>query len=135
MPCIRPPFERTILMGWTPLRDYAARRIAIIKPSSLGDIVHSLPVLSALRQRYPAAHICWVVNANYETLLTGHPDLDATLPLDRRAMRRGWMTALHTWRRFIHELRRQKFDLVVDLQGLLRRDRKSTRLNSSHIPL
>jgi lipopolysaccharide heptosyltransferase I len=107
-------------MGWTPLRDYAARRIAIIKPSSLGDIVHSLPVLSALRQRYPAAHICWVVNANYETLLTGHPDLDATLPLDRRAMRRGWMTALHTWRRFIHELRRQKFDLVVDLQGLLR---------------
>lgn len=109
-----------LFMGWTPLRDLEARRIAIVKPSSLGDIVHSLPVLTALRRRYPQAHISWVVSRIFEPLLQGHPDLDATIPLDRGAARRGWMAALQTWRRFIHDLRRRHFDLVVDLQGLLR---------------
>ena len=55
------------------LREYPARRIALIKPSALGDIVHSLPVLTALRRRYPQAHITWVVNRTYEPLLHGHP--------------------------------------------------------------
>src|SRR5262249_28961509 len=55
------PGERTRSMP-TPLCDYAARRIALIKPSALGDIVHSLPVLTAVRRRYPDAHITWVVN-------------------------------------------------------------------------
>ena len=45
-----------------PLHEYPARRIALIKPSALGDIVHSLPVLTALRRRYPRAHIAWIVN-------------------------------------------------------------------------
>src|SRR5439155_17983333 len=53
----------------TPLAEYPARRIALLKPSALGDIVHSLPVLTALRQRYPEAHITWVVNRGYEGLL------------------------------------------------------------------
>jgi len=45
-------------------------RIAIIKPSALGDIVHAaLPVLSALRGRYPQSHISWVVNKSFEGLL------------------------------------------------------------------
>jgi lipopolysaccharide heptosyltransferase I len=104
----------------TPLRDYAARRIALIKPSALGDIVHSLPVLTALRQRYPEAHITWVVNRGYEPLLRGHPDLDATLPFDRSASRGGWMRGFRNYRSFISEVRQQHFDLVLDLQGLLR---------------
>jgi lipopolysaccharide heptosyltransferase I len=107
-------------MGWTPLRDFEARRIVIIKPSALGDIIHSLPVLTALRHRYPRARITWVVNRTYEPLLRCHPDLDATMPLDRSAMHRGWMATWQTYRRFIHDLRRQRFDLLIDLQGLLR---------------
>src|SRR6476646_2008212 len=67
-----------------PLTDLNPERIALIKPSALGDIVHALPVLTALRRRYPAAHITWVVNRGYEPLLRGHPDLDATLAFDRR---------------------------------------------------
>src|SRR5207237_2466313 len=101
--------ERKLIMGWTPLRDYDARRMLLIKPSSLGDIIHSLPVLTALRHRYPQAHIAWVVNQGYEPLLQGHPDLDATIPLDRAAIRRGWMPAIQTCRRLIHDLRRQRF--------------------------
>ena len=67
-----------------PLLTCAAERIALLKPSALGDIIHSLPVLTALRHRFPHAHITWVVNRAYEPLLLGHPDLDETLPFDRR---------------------------------------------------
>lgn len=103
-----------------PLSDYAAERIAIIKPSALGDIVHSLPVLTALRRRYSHAHITWVVNQTYAPLLHGHRDLDDVLPFDRRACHRGLGKALRSWRDFLRELRRRRFDLAVDLQGLLR---------------
>src|SRR6516225_9073557 len=90
----------------TPLAEYPARRIALLKPSALGDIVHSLPVLTALRQRYPQAHITWVVNRGYEPLLRGHPDLDETLAFDRGAARSGWRAAARTYGRFFAELRR-----------------------------
>ena len=96
-----------------------ARRIALIKPSALGDIVHSLPVLSALRVRFPAAHITWVVNSSYESLLTGHPDLTDTLPFDRGALK-GVRRSLATAYSFLTALRRRRFDLVIDMQGLLR---------------
>src|SRR5438874_8010211 len=96
------------------------RRIALIKPSALGDIVHALPVLSALRRRFPAAHITWVVNRAYEPLLAGHPDLTDTLSFDRGAFKKGVRAALTSSFHFGAELRRRRFDLVIDLQGLLR---------------
>jgi lipopolysaccharide heptosyltransferase II len=101
------------------LHEYPARRIALLKPSALGDIVHSLPVLSALRCRYPQAHLAWVVNRAYEPLLRGHPDLDATIPFDRGG-RAGPLRAALGFGRFLSRLRRARFDLVLDLQGLLR---------------
>jgi lipopolysaccharide heptosyltransferase I len=96
-----------------------ARRIAIIKPSALGDIVHSLPVLSALRVRFPSASITWVVNAAYEALLLGHPDLTDTIPFDRSAMS-GARRAIRATLAFTRALKRRRFDLVIDMQGLLR---------------
>lgn len=104
----------------TPLAECSPRRIALIKPSALGDIVHSLPVLTALRHRFPAAHITWVVNRSYQGLLAGHPHLDALLPFDRHSVRAGWLASLNGYGRFFRQLRRQRFDLVIDLQGLLR---------------
>jgi heptosyltransferase-1 len=103
-----------------PLFACPAERIALLKPSALGDIIHSLPVLTALRQRYPHAHITWVVNQVYEPLLRGHHDLDDILPFDRRASHRGWRAAAASWLHFLGELRRRRFDLVIDLQGLCR---------------
>lgn len=94
-------------------------RIAIVKPSALGDIVHALPVLSALRGAYPDAHIAWVVNKSFEGLLTGHPDLNETIPFDRSGAR-GVFTAPRYAARFAKRLRQHEYDLVVDLQGLLR---------------
>lgn len=96
------------------------RRIALIKPSALGDIVHALPVLSALRAKFPQSEITWVVNKSFEPLIAGHPDLTDTLVFDRGAGKRGPVAAAKYAVRLARELRRRRFDLVVDLQGLLR---------------
>src|SRR5438270_6159293 len=106
--------------GRIPLCDYSAQRIILIKPSALGDIIHSLPVLTALRRRYPRAHISFLVNRTYEPLLQGHPDLDETLPFDRGASHCGWRQAVQAYIHFVKGLRRQGFDLAIDLQGLFR---------------
>lgn len=98
------------------------RRILIIKPSSLGDIVHALPVLAALRRAAPRAHIAWLVNSNFAPLLQGHPLLSETILFDRAGY--GEMLARSSvWGEFgdfVLHLRRRRFDLVIDLQGLFR---------------
>jgi lipopolysaccharide heptosyltransferase I len=96
-----------------PLDQIDARRIALLKPSALGDIVHALPIVHALRRQFPAAHISWVIGRPFAPLLHGHRDLNETIVFDRRGGVRG---ALALGR----ELRRRRFDLVIDLQGLLR---------------
>jgi lipopolysaccharide heptosyltransferase II len=103
-----------------PLAGCDPQRILVIKPSALGDIVHALPVLSALRRRFPRAHLAWAVNRAYEPLLQGHPDLDATLPFDRGAVRKGWLQGVRALTGYLHRLRKEAFDLTIDLQGLLR---------------
>src|SRR3954452_3359579 len=100
--------------------DRPPRRIVLIKPSALGDIMHSLPVLSALRRHFPHAHLTWLVNRAYEPLLRGHPDLDDTLPFDRGLFRAGWARGWAGTARFLKDLRARRFDLAIDLQGLLR---------------
>lgn len=96
------------------------KQIALIKPSALGDIVHSLPVLTALRNRFPAAQIAWVVNRAYAPLLHGHPDLDEIIPFDRGALKVGFLHGGVSFARLMHDLRKRRFDLTIDLQGLLR---------------
>ena len=103
-----------------PLSEIRAERIALLKPSALGDIVHTLPVLDALRQRFPESHIAWVVNRVYEPLLLGHPALDETIAVDRQAMKKGVCAAVAATCHLLSTLRKRRFDLVIDLQGLLR---------------
>lgn len=93
--------------------------MAVVKPSALGDIAHAVPVLPALRHLFPTAHISWVVNRSYAPLVAGHPHLDAVLPFDRGSFSRG-LTAVAYSVQFANLLRKQRFDLVLDLQGLLR---------------
>ena len=107
-------------MTESSLLKISPRRIALIKPSALGDIMHSLPVLTALRRRFPDAHITWVVSRLYEPLLIQHPDLNATLPFDRQKIRKGWLTGALAFTGFLRSLHKQRFDLTIDLQGLLR---------------
>jgi heptosyltransferase I len=73
-----------------------------------------------LRQRFPAAHIAWVVNRSYEPLLAGHPSLSEVISVDRQSAKLGVRRAIRSSVNLLSQLRRRRFDLVVDLQGLLR---------------
>lgn len=101
-------------------------RIAIIKLSSLGDVVHALPVARALRRALPDAHLTWVVEAREYAVLRDHPDLDAVVPVDTRLWRRliwrpaGARQVLGKLGRLRERIRRASFDVALDLQGLLK---------------
>lgn len=94
-------------------------RLLILKPSSLGDIVHTLPSVAALRAAFPGAHITWMVNPEWAPLLEGNPHLDDILVFPRADFRglSGWLR-FGCWRR---ELKKKTPpDLILDFQGLLR---------------
>ena len=76
-------------------------------------------MLSALRSLWPEAHIAWVVNRGLRGLLDGHPDLDDVIPFDRSKVR-PTPSGFALVSRFLLDLRRRRFDLAIDLQGLLR---------------
>jgi lipopolysaccharide heptosyltransferase II len=95
------------------LRANNPRRICIIKPSALGDIVQSLPLLPVLRERFSGVRVSWVIARSFAPLLEGHPDLDEIICFDRGG-------SFSKWRRLLTHLRQAKFDVVFDLQGLLR---------------
>jgi len=99
-----------------------AEKILIVKPSSLGDVVHSLPFLNAVKERFPKAEIHWVIAKGLEGLLTGHPMIHKVWLINKDM----WKKTTHIPHSFkeIHtlfrKLRKEHFDIVVDLQGLLR---------------
>lgn len=88
-------------------------RICIIKPSALGDVVQSLPLLPVIKTRFPDAEISWVINRELTDLISGHPSLSDVIPFDRTGGWREWYSLLST-------LQSRRFDMVFDLQGLLR---------------
>ena len=99
------------------------RRILLIKPSAIGDVVHALPVLSLLRRKWPDAHIAWLLTPACANLLEGHPLLDEVILFQRRQLGRPWRRPGATaglFSSFAKNLRGGDFDLVVDLQGLFR---------------
>lgn len=95
------------------LTKHTVRKICVIKPSALGDVVQSLPILPVLRQRFPESQISWVINRELSELLTGNSCIHELIPFDRRG-------GVGAWWKLLKRLRRSRFDLVFDLQGLFR---------------
>ena len=86
--------------------------ILIVKLSAIGDVIHTLPSLAALRRCYPDADITWVVEEAAADLLAGHPDLNRVIVSGRKRwlkeFRRGRIAApLREMRSFLRELRRR----------------------------
>jgi heptosyltransferase-1 len=111
-PSDRPPFNLEKI-----------RRIALIQPSRIGDIVFSLPTLSGLRQIFPAARISWLVDERCKEIVEGHPDLDEIIVIPFKAIEKAlkekkWYWIWQTLRQLKKELRERSFDLSVDLHGL-----------------
>ena len=88
-------------------------RILIVRLSAIGDVVHGMPVLNALRDHYPRARIAWLVEGRGGDLLEGHPSLSQLI-----RVRKGWLSSPREVARLRCELFRQRFDVTLDLQGL-----------------
>ena len=99
--------------------------ILIIKLSAIGDVIHTLPTLNAVRDRFPDAHITWVVEEAAAPLVQGHPALDRVLISKRKRWIGGLggpnrRRRLLEMARFIRDLRDTRYDLVFDFQQLLK---------------
>lgn len=94
-------------------------RILIIKTSSLGDVIHALPVLEYLRQAAPEAVIDWVVDEAFNDLISGNQLVERLLLVAFRRWKKAPFAAQtrHELMAFVKELRQQQYDLVFDLQG------------------
>ena len=97
-------------------------RILIVKLGSIGDIVHTLPALAALRTAMPHAEISWVVERRSAEILRDNPLLDRLIEVDTKALRRGLMSGetLRAPRQQLRRLRASAFDVALDFQGLLK---------------
>lgn len=99
--------------------------ILIVKLSAIGDVIHTLPSLCALRGLYRDAHITWVVEEAASGLVVGHPLLDEVIVLHRKSwikllkagkFRAAWLDACA----FLSGLRARRYDLVIDFHGLFK---------------
>ena len=119
MPRMQSSFERQNKLR-PSLSQINPRRILLIKPSALGDVVHALPVLSLMRRRWPEAHIAWLITPNCAGIVEGHPQLDEILLFRRGQFGLRKPRSLLNLLKFAGRLEEKHFDLAVDLQGLLR---------------
>src|SRR5207249_9938334 len=85
----------------------APERILVVKLRYVGDVLLATPVVSRLRESFPKAHLAMLVNPGTDDVVRDHPALDEVLVLERGSLIRQW--------RFVRDLRRRHFDLVIDL--------------------
>ncbi len=100
-------------------------KILIVKLSAIGDVIHTLPSLNALRKRFPTAHIAWVVEKAAAELIEDHPALNRVIVSNRKRWIKGlWgsdrLNNLKNIYNFIKELRDTHYDFIIDFQGLLK---------------
>jgi heptosyltransferase-1 len=98
------------------------KKILLVKTSSLGDVIHNLPVATDIRRQLPEARIDWLVEEPYAALVALHPAVHRVIPVAIRRWRRG-LLGHRTWKE-IAEFRRlsqaEAYDAVVDTQGLVK---------------
>lgn len=95
-------------------------RILIVRPSALGDVCRTVPVLASLREAFPEARIDWVVRDGYAAAIAAHPDLDEAIPFPRARFARWWRSprVAAEVRGWLRDIGRRRYDLVLDCQGL-----------------
>jgi heptosyltransferase-3 len=91
------------------------RRILVIKLRHIGDVLLTVPVFRALREHFPNAHISALVNAGTEEVLTGNPLIDEVITFDRNIKSRNFASRISRELSFLGKLRKEHFDMAVDL--------------------
>ena len=97
-------------------------RVLLIKTSSLGDVVHTLPALTDAQRAIPGIQFDWVVEEGFAEIPAWHPAVAQVIPVAIRRWRKNLWQTLRSgeWRRFKTRLRETRYDLVIDAQGLLK---------------
>lgn len=101
---------------------YPPMRILLVKTSSLGDVIHNLPVVTDLRRGFPEAKIDWCVEESFADIPRLHPDVAGIIPVAIRRWRRN-LTQLAAWQEisaFRKRLQQTPYDAILDTQGLLK---------------
>jgi heptosyltransferase-1 len=96
--------------------------ILVVRLSSIGDLVHTLPAVSALRERFPDARIDWLVETRHREVLLDNPDVDSLIEVDTLGWRRRLLSPA-TWREIadaVARIRERHYDFVLDLQGTIK---------------
>lgn len=96
--------------------------ILIIKTSSLGDVIHTLPALTEALEQFPKLQADWVIEPAFAEIPTWHSAVKRVIPAALREWRRRpWHTWRNgTWHQFIETLREQQYDYIIDAQGLMK---------------
>ncbi|MBO4620093.1 MAG: glycosyltransferase family 9 protein [Victivallales bacterium] len=92
-------------------------KLLVVKPSSLGDILHTFPAIAEIHAALPEAEVSWVANVSLAPIVRLYSPLARVIPFPREALRTFSIGPLRT---FLHELRQDEYDAVLDFQGLLR---------------
>lgn len=97
-------------------------RLLIVKTSSLGDVIHNLPIIADIRAHYPDMQFDWVVEESFADIPALHPTVATVIPVAIRRWRRSLFSdaTRHEISAFRQRLRAQKYDCVLDTQGLLK---------------
>ncbi|MBK5004459.1 lipopolysaccharide heptosyltransferase I [Pseudomonas sp. S32] len=97
-------------------------RVLIIKTSSLGDVIHTLPALTDAAHAIPGIRFDWVVEEGFAEIPSWHPAVDQVIPVAIRRWRKNLWQTLRSgeWKAFKQRLRARKYDLVIDAQGLVK---------------
>ena len=97
-------------------------RVLIVKTSSLGDIIHTLPAVSDAASIYPDIEFDWVVEEPFKEIPAWHPSVKRVIPVSLRRWRTQKWRALQSgeFQTFLKNLRQEKYDCIIDAQGLLK---------------
>ncbi len=94
--------------------------VLLIKTSSMGDVLHNLPVVTDIHKHIPDAHIDWVVEESFSLLPALHPGIRRIIPVAMRRWRKSLWQSRSEMRAACHDLRTRHYDLALDTQGLLK---------------
>lgn len=95
-------------------------RVLLIKTSSMGDLIHTLPALTDAMQAIPGIQFDWIAEESFKEIPTWHPAVSEVVPIALRKWRKGiFSSATRTgWRNLRHQLQQKQYDVILDAQGL-----------------
>ena len=102
------------------------QKILILRLSAVGDVIRTLPAVKALKEYYPSSSITWIVEEPSRALLESQPEINEVILFPRKRWADGIKSARRIWTtieemcRFISDLRRKEFDVVLDFHGILK---------------